>query len=49
MNVLVIMAVVMGVRTQLVHTCVLVQVDTHYYPISTLVKVIFKQKYVIKL
>ena len=48
MNALAIMVVVMCVRTQLVHTSVLVQVATHYHPISVLVKV-FSNNYVVLL
>ena len=40
MSALVIMAVVMGVRTQMVHTSVLVHLATYYHPISALVEVI---------
>ena len=40
MSALVIMVAVMAVRTQLVHTSVLVHLATHYHPIGVLVKVI---------
>ena len=49
MSALVTIAVVMGVRTHLVHTYVLVEMATHYHLIGTLVKVVVFQKYIMEL